>query len=117
MAFRTPAIKNYILATGSYDAACAYVALASTVGTSTAGTELTGGAPAYARVVSNWGAASGGVQTASPAAQNVASGSTVADAEFFSAVTVGTYYDGGSVTSQAFASQGTYQVTPTQTLT
>lgn len=115
MAFRTPAIKNYIIATGSYQAACAYVALASTVGTTTAGTEATGGG--YARAASNWAAPSGGVAVASPAAQSVASGQTVADAEFFSASTAGTYYDGGSVTSQTFSSAGTYQVVLTVTLT
>lgn len=115
MAFRTPAIKNYILETGSYAAACLYVALASTVGTTTAGTEATGGG--YARQAANWAAASAGVKVASPAAHSVASGQTVADAEFFSASTAGTYYDGGSVTSQTFSSAGTYQVVLTQTLT
>ncbi len=117
MPFRTVAIKNYILETGAYSAACAFVGLHSTVGTTTAGTELSGGSPAYARKASNWAAASGGAKTASPAAFDVPSGATVADAEFWSASTAGTYYDGGAVTSQTFSSQGTYQVTLTQTLT
>lgn len=81
------------------------------------GTELTGGSPAYARVASNWSAASGGASTATPAAQNVASGTTITGAGFFSASTAGTYFDGGGVTSQTFSSQGTYQLTATVTFT
>lgn len=93
-----------------------WTALCSTAPSgSTFGTELTGGSPAYARVASNWAAASGGADTATPAAQNIASGSTVAGAGFFSASTAGTYFDGGTVTSQAFSSQGTYQLTATIT--
>jgi hypothetical protein len=98
-----------------YTTQAPWVALTSTVPGASAGTELTGGSPAYARVASNWSAASGGASTATPAAQNVASGSTVAGAQFMSASTAGTYFDGGGVTSQTFSSQGTYQLTATIT--
>jgi hypothetical protein len=113
MAVQTVNMRN-ALAT-AYGTNAPYAALCSTAPSSTAGTELTGGSPAYARQAANWGSASSSAITASPAAFNVASGSTVAGVEFYSAVTAGTYMDGVSVTSQAFASQGTYTVTATFT--
>jgi hypothetical protein len=82
---------------------------------STPGTELTGGSPAYARKAASWGTAASSAVTATPAAFDVASGSTVAGAGFHSAATAGTYWEGGTVTSQAFSSQGTYTLTATFT--
>lgn len=82
---------------------------------STPGTEVTGGSPAYARKASNWGTAASSAVTASPAAFDVPSGSTVVGAGFHSLVSAGTYWEGGTVTSQAFSSQGTYTLTSTFT--
>jgi hypothetical protein len=115
MAIQTATQKNN-LAT-AYGAAATHAALYSTVPGASAGTELTGGSPAYARRALSWGSATNGVITATPAAFDVASGSTVAGAGVHTAITAGTYLDGGSVPSQAFASQGTYTLTLTYTQT
>lgn len=101
----------------AYIAAALWLGLTSTAPGATTGTEISGGSPAYARVAAAWGTPNGatGVTTGTPAAVNVASGTTVVGVQYWSASTAGTYEDGASVTSQAFASQGTYTVTPTLT--
>ena len=78
--------------------------------------EATGGAPAYARVAVAWGAASASTVTGSPVF-NVASGTTVIFAGATVSGTAGTadLRDRVAVTSQAFASQGTYALTLTFT--
>ena len=78
--------------------------------------EVTGGAPAYARVSMAWGAVSASAITGAPTF-NVPAGTTVT---FFGVAVTGTattadLRDKVAVTSQAFASQGTYQVTATYT--
>jgi hypothetical protein len=83
----------------------------------TAGTEPSGGSPAYARQAANWGATSASSATASPTAFNVPSGANIQGGGGFSAITGGTFRDGGSLTSQNFASQGTYTLTATYTQT
>jgi hypothetical protein len=100
-----------------YGVLATHSALASTVPAATAGTELTGGAPAYARIALTWSAPNASSAVTASATHNVASGSTVAGAMLFDALTAGNYRDGGGVTSQAFASQGTYAVTYTYTQT
>jgi len=111
MAIQTNAMKQY--AALGYTGAATYGALCTTTPGSSAGTEVSGGSPAYAREALTW-SGSNGVLTAS-ATFNVPSGTTVVGAEIYSAVTAGTYLDGATVTSQAFASQGTYAVTFTYT--
>lgn len=79
--------------------------------------EITGGAPAYARKSLAWGAASASVITSAATPFDVASGVTVA---FFgvtvsATATTADLRDRIAVTSQAFASQGTYTVTATYT--
>jgi hypothetical protein len=113
MALQTVSIKND-LAT-AYATATPYVALATSAPGGSAGTEVTGGSPAYARVATNWGSAASGVVVGAPAAQNVPASTTVVGVNLMSAITAGTYKDGASVTSQTFSSQGTYTVTPTFT--
>lgn len=88
----------------------------------TTGQELSGGSPAYARIVLAWGASSNGVTSSGPHTFNVASGSTVAGGGVHNSATISgspdtTYRDGASLTSQAFASQGTYALTLTYTQT
>ena len=114
MAIQTATQKNN-LAT-AYGTNATYAALYTTAPGATAGTEVTGGSPAYARKSISWGAASNGVITAT-VTFDVPSGTTVVGAGVHTAVTAGTYLDGASVTSQAFASQGTYQLTLTYTQT
>jgi hypothetical protein len=113
MALQTSTIKNTLAS--AYATACAFIGLATTAPGASRGTEVTGGSPAYARKASNWGAPSAGVVTATPAAFDVPSGTTVVGINMESAVTAGTYQDGAGVTSQAFSSQGTYTVTATYT--
>lgn len=115
MAIQTATMKNTLA--DAYKGAAAFFALYSTVPGATAGTELTGGAPAYARKAPAWGASANGVVTATAMVFDVASGSTVAGAGVHTAVTAGTYLDGNSLPSQAFSSQGTYSLTPTYTQT
>lgn len=101
----------------AYVAAATWLGLTSTAPSATTGTELSGGAPAYARVAAAWGTPNGstGVTTGTPAAINVPSGASVQGVQYWNAATAGTYEDGATVTTQAFASQGTYTVTPTLT--
>lgn len=81
--------------------------------------EVSGGSPAYARKNMTWGSASGGVCTSAATAFDVPSGTTIT---FFGVCAAGTLAtsdlkDKVAVTSQAFASQGTYTVTATYTQT
>lgn len=78
--------------------------------------ELTGGSPAFARKAMSWGAASASAITGAPVF-DVAAGTTVT---YFgvcvsSTLTTADLRDKVAVTSQAFASQGTYTVTATYT--
>lgn len=119
MAIATTAQKN-TLAT-SYGTAATHAALftADPGGTGTATGEVSGGSPAYNRRVNAWGAASNGVITSTPAAFDVPSGTTVTFAGVTSSITPGaaTVLDKAAVTSQNFASQGTYTLTLTYTQT
>lgn len=86
-------------------------------GTADAATnEVTGGSPAYARKSISWGAASASAVTGT-ATFDVPAGVTVnyvgvANTNVAAAATV---RDSAAVTAQAFATQGTYQVTFTYT--
>jgi hypothetical protein len=100
----------------AYGNAATHAALYTTVPGASAGTEVTGGSPAYARKAITWGAPSNGVITGT-VTFDVPSGTTVAGAGVHTALTAGTYLDGAAVTSQAFASQGTYALTLTYTQT
>jgi hypothetical protein len=114
MTIQTATQKN-TLAT-AYGTAATHAALYTTVPGGSAGTEVTGGSPAYARKAISWGAASGGVITAT-VTFDVPASTTIAGAGVHTAITAGTYLDGAAVTSQAFASQGTYALTLTYTQT
>lgn len=119
MTIKTDAMKNIVA--DAYAGAADYAALYSTAPSgSSPGTELSGGSPAYARKAITWnaagavGPAGSGVQPATPGvcyAQvvfDVEAGDTVAGAGVHTAITAGSYLDGAAVTSQAFATQGTY---------
>lgn len=114
-AIQTSTMRNTVIS--AYTGAATHAALYSTVPSGTAGTELAGGSPAYARRALAWGAPNGTASTVTPTAFDVPSGATVAGAGVHSAITAGNYLDGASVTSQAFASQGTYTLTLTYTQT
>lgn len=112
MAIQTSAMKNIL--SDAYKGAATYGAVYTTSPGGSAGTEPSGGSPAYARKSLSWSSSSGGVTTAT-ATFDIPTSTTLVGAGVHSAVTAGTYYDGTSVTSQAFSSQGTYQVTFTYT--
>lgn len=83
----------------------------------TATGEVTGGSPAYARKALTWVPGSAdGVNTAT-ATFDVPSGATVTFAGVCSSASGATVLDKVAVTSQAFASQGTFTVTFTFTQT
>src|SRR4051794_39080506 len=112
MAIQTTTEKNN-LAT-AYGGNAAFGAVYTTAPGASAGTEPSGGSPAYARKPLSWGAPANGVVTAT-AVFDIPAGTTVAGVGVHTALTAGTYLDGGAVTSQAFATQGTYTATFTYT--
>lgn len=112
MAIQTTTMRNTLATT--YGQNATYGAVYTTVPGASAGTEPTGGSPAYARVAMSWSAPSSG-QISATGSFNIPAGTTVNGAGVHTASTAGTYLDGTSVTAQAFASQGTYQVTFTYT--
>lgn len=114
MAVQTAAMKN-ALAT-AYGTNAPFGAVYTTAPGAAAGTEPTGGTPAYARKALTWGAPANGVVTAT-AVFDIPAGTTIVGTGSHSAVTAGNYMDGNSVTSQNFATQGTYTATFTYTQT
>jgi hypothetical protein len=99
----------------AYGTNATYGAIYTSAPGASAGTEPSGGSPAYARKALTWAPGTvDGVVTAT-ATFDVPSGATIVGAGVHTAVTGGTYLDGGAVTSQAFATQGTYTVTYTYT--
>lgn len=110
------AIMREATALSGYAAKATHAALFTTVPTgTTAGTEVAGGTPAYARKALAWtGGTVDGTVTAT-VTFDVPTGVTVAGAGLYDALTGGNYLDGGAVTSQAFAAQGTYTLTLTYT--
>lgn len=115
MAIQTVAARN-LMATAYSTNIGKYGALSTTAPGATAGTEVSGGSPAYARIAATWAAAAASAITVNAAlAFNVPASTTVVGFEFYDAATVGNYLDGCAITSQTFASQGVYSITPTYT--
>jgi hypothetical protein len=115
MAIQTATARN-LLATAYSTSVGKFGALSTTAPGGSAGTEVSGGSPAYARIAPTWGAASASaITTTSALSFNVPAATTVVGFEFYDAATVGNYLDGCAITSQAFASQGVYAITPTYT--
>lgn len=96
----------------AYKAGITHLALFTTVPGASAGTEVSGGS--YARKPITWGATTDGV-TSGTVTFDVPAGTTVAGWGGFNALTAGTYFDGGAVTSQNFATAGQYALTVTYT--
>lgn len=114
MAIATTGEKNSLATKYGTDAAYAALFTADPGSSGTVTGEVTGGSPAYARKAITWGAASGGVITGT-VTFDVPSGTTVTYAGVCSALTGATLLDKVAVTSQNFASQGTYALTLTFT--
>jgi hypothetical protein len=107
-------LRNTLYA--SYVGAATFADVYSTTGATAAGTAITGGAPAYASKGLTWGGGTNGVGSTSGTVFDIPSGATVAGFGVKTGV-AGAYLDGGALTSQAFASQGTYTLTLTYTQT
>lgn len=97
----------------AYGNAATYAALYTTAPGATAGTEPTGGSPAYARKPVTWTAGTVDGSVTATVVFDVPAGTTIVGAGLHTALTAGTYLDGGAVTSQNFSSQGTYTLTLT----
>ena len=91
-------------------------AISSGTAGTTAGTEPSGGAPAYARKAITWGTATTAipsVMTATATVYDIPSGFTVLSYQNHDAVTAGNFLNSSALTSQLFSSQGTYTVNAT----
>lgn len=78
----------------------------------TGASEVTGGAPAYARQGVAWDAAAAGAISLTGTELFDVPASTVAFFGVWSAVSAGTFYGGGALSaSEIFAAQGTYELT------
>lgn len=79
--------------------------------------EVSGGSPAYARKAMNWGGVSASAIVGVSSAFDVPSGTTLTygGVTVSSTATTADLRDKNTVTSQAFASQGTYVMTGTYT--
>lgn len=106
--------KNSLATKYGVDAVYAALFTADPGATGAVTGEVTGGAPAYARKTISWGAAAAGVVTGT-CTFDVPTGTTVTFAGVCSALTGANLLDRVAVTSQAFASQGTYALTLTYT--
>lgn len=118
MAIATAAAKNSLATKYGVDAPAGALFTADPGATGTVTGEVTGGAPAYARKTIVWGAAAAGVITGT-ATFDVPAGTTVTFAGVCGSAVAGTadLRDKVAVTSQTFATQGTYVVTFTFTET
>lgn len=114
MAIATTAQRNN-LAT-AYGANATHGSVYTTAPGGTAGTEPTGGSPAFARKALTWSAPSNGTVSAT-STFDIPAGTTIVGAGVHTAASGGTYLDGVTVTNQPFVSQGTYAVTYSYTQT
>lgn len=114
MPIKTDGMRQ-IVANG-YTAAAVAGSLHSADPGTTGASEISGGAPAYARKTLTWTPGTTGTATSS-AIFDVAAAVTPSWAGIWSALTAGTFRDAADITDQAFASQGTLTVNFTYTQT
>lgn len=90
----------------------AYLGVATVDAPTDGTTEPSGGSPAYARLAATWAAAGSGSKALSGTYTfDIPAGTTVKSITFWTASTAGTLYGYFDVTDEAFAGQGTYQLT------
>jgi hypothetical protein len=96
----------------------AYIGMATGApgSTATPSNEVTGGSPAYARIATTWGSASGGAITGTACTINTPA-ATVTYILVASASSGNNMIDNASVTSVVMSGQGQIVVTPTYTQT
>jgi hypothetical protein len=104
--------KNSLAA--KYATEATHGALYTTVPGASAGPEVTGGTPAYARKPLTWSAPSNGIITAS-AVFDIPAGTVILGSGTHTAVTGGSYVDGKSEDPASFPAQDTVTVTFTYT--
>lgn len=116
MAIAVTAQKNSLATKYGVDTGFATLFTADPGSSGTVVGEVTGGSPAFARKALVWGAASGGVVTAT-ATFDVPAGTTITFAGVCTGGTLGVsdLRDKIAVTSQTFNTQGTYGLTLTFT--
>lgn len=114
MAIATTTEKNSLATKYGADALYAALFTADPGTTGTAGNEVSGGSPAYARKLITWGAAANGVITGS-VTFDVPNGVTLNFAGVCSAASGDNLLDRVAIASQQFSSQGTYALTLTFT--
>lgn len=90
-----------------------YASLHTASPSTTGANEVTGGSPAYARKLIDWGVvASGNLDDDAVPAFDVPAGTTVTHFGLWSAVSGGTFYGGDALSaSEAYSGQGTYTLT------
>lgn len=110
MAIQTSTERTSLAA--KYAADALFGTVYTTAPGASAGTEPSGGSPAFARKALTW---TGTNPITATATFDIPAGSTIVGTGVHTAATAGTYLDGTTVTSQAFATQGTYTVTFTFT--
>lgn len=117
MAVRTLAQRNALAARYGVEApnGALFTADPGTSGSATG--EVSGGSPAYARKALSWGAPSASAITSAATAFDVPASTTVTyfGVTVSATATTADVRDSVAVTSQTFASQGTYTVTATYT--
>lgn len=107
MTFKTDAIKED--AVKGAVSRVTHIALFSTAGTATPGTEISGGD--YARQACTWNHGAVDGQTTTTVTFSVPAGTTVRGFGLYTAATGGTYIEGDAVPEQPFETGGTYQLT------
>ena len=112
MAIKTSSMRNSLAS--EYATLALFGAVYTSAPGSTAGAEVSGGSPAYARKGLVWSSPTDGVITAT-AEFDIPENTTVMGVGVHSEVTGGEYLDGNTVVSQNFATQGTLTVTFTYT--
>lgn len=119
MAIATLAQRQALAAAYGTNAPNAALFTADPGATGTVVGEVTGGTPAYARVAVAWSAPNASSAITGTPTFNVPAGTTVTYGGVTVSATAGTadLRDRAAVTSQAFASQGTYALTCTYTQT
>ena len=76
-----------------------------------AGDEITGGTPAYARQAVTWTNPVGGlIRPTADLLFNIPAGANVASWQCFNAVTAGTSFGGAALLAESYASQGEYKL-------
>ena len=98
----------------AYGTNATYGSMYTTAPGSSAGTEVSGGSPAFARKALTWSTPAtvgSTAETTATAVFDIPASTTVVGAGVHTASTGGSYLDGASITSQAFATQGTYTAT------